>query len=137
MFTSQNFYFYREMPLAELKNKYRKLSSIEKARSGWEDEYEVSSKQVYPNNDNICITVQLVSLCTNVYQNNSTDTDSLYKLFHENVMLHYYIFFVLIHSIDFCLFNCLLNLRHVNLYILNSLYKGFVCVLLLFHRVVR
>ncbi|KAH9676917.1 protein FORGETTER 1 [Citrus sinensis] len=35
----------REMPLAELKNKYRKLSSIEKARSGWEDEYEVSSKQ--------------------------------------------------------------------------------------------
>lgn len=35
----------REMPLAELKNKYRKLSSIEKAHSGWEDEYEVSSKQ--------------------------------------------------------------------------------------------
>lgn len=35
----------REMPLAELKNKYRKLSSMEKARSGWEDEYEVSSKQ--------------------------------------------------------------------------------------------
>lgn len=35
----------REMPLAELKNKYRKLSSIEKALSGWEDEYEVSSKQ--------------------------------------------------------------------------------------------
>lgn len=57
MFTSQNFYFYREMPLAELKNKYRKLSSIEKAHSGWEDEYEVSSKQVYPNNDNIRITV--------------------------------------------------------------------------------
>ncbi|KAI5574605.1 hypothetical protein BDE02_10G155400 [Populus trichocarpa] len=35
----------REMPLAELKNKYRKLLSLEKARSGWEDEYEVSSKQ--------------------------------------------------------------------------------------------
>ncbi|OMO68935.1 Protein strawberry notch-like protein [Corchorus capsularis] len=35
----------REMPLAELKNKYRKISSLDKARSGWEDEYEVSSKQ--------------------------------------------------------------------------------------------
>ncbi|XP_030965429.1 protein FORGETTER 1 isoform X1 [Quercus lobata] len=35
----------REMTLSELKNKYRKLSSLEKARSGWEDEYEVSSKQ--------------------------------------------------------------------------------------------
>ncbi|KAL0398948.1 UNVERIFIED_CONTAM: protein FORGETTER 1 [Sesamum radiatum] len=35
----------REMPLAELKDKYRKLSALEKARSGWEDEYEVSSKQ--------------------------------------------------------------------------------------------
>ncbi|KAK3042673.1 hypothetical protein RJ639_000925 [Escallonia herrerae] len=35
----------REMPLAELKDKYRKISSLEKARSGWEDEYEVSSKQ--------------------------------------------------------------------------------------------
>jgi hypothetical protein len=34
------------MSLAELKNKYRKISSLEKARSGWEDEYEVSSKQV-------------------------------------------------------------------------------------------
>lgn len=34
------------MSLAEVKNKYRKLSSLEKARSGWEDEYEVSSKQV-------------------------------------------------------------------------------------------
>lgn len=34
------------MPLAELKNKYRKISSLEKARSGWEDEFEVSSKQV-------------------------------------------------------------------------------------------
>ncbi|KAI3456640.1 hypothetical protein Pfo_013303 [Paulownia fortunei] len=35
----------REMPLAELKDKYRKLSSSERARNGWEDEYEVSSKQ--------------------------------------------------------------------------------------------
>ncbi|KDP27422.1 hypothetical protein JCGZ_20832 [Jatropha curcas] len=35
----------REMPLAELKNKYRKISSTEKAQSGWEEEYEVSSKQ--------------------------------------------------------------------------------------------
>lgn len=37
----------REMPLAELKNKYRKMVSGEKARSCWEDEYEVSSKQVW------------------------------------------------------------------------------------------
>ncbi|KAF7141961.1 hypothetical protein RHSIM_Rhsim06G0106300 [Rhododendron simsii] len=35
----------REMPLAELKNKYRRILELEKARSGWEDEYEVSSKQ--------------------------------------------------------------------------------------------
>lgn len=35
----------REMPLAELKGKYRKTSSLEKARSGWEAEYTVSSKQ--------------------------------------------------------------------------------------------
>ncbi|GAV64893.1 PHD domain-containing protein/Helicase_C_4 domain-containing protein/AAA_34 domain-containing protein [Cephalotus follicularis] len=35
----------REMPLPELKNKYRKMSSLQKARNGWEDEYEVSSKQ--------------------------------------------------------------------------------------------
>ncbi|CAO2826033.1 unnamed protein product [Amaranthus hypochondriacus] len=35
----------REMPLSELKAKYRKISSLEKAHSGWEDEYEVSSKQ--------------------------------------------------------------------------------------------
>ncbi|KAL0443104.1 UNVERIFIED_CONTAM: protein FORGETTER 1 [Sesamum latifolium] len=35
----------REMPLVELKDKYRKLSALEKAHSGWEDEYEVSSKQ--------------------------------------------------------------------------------------------
>ncbi|PSR92586.1 Protein strawberry notch like [Actinidia chinensis var. chinensis] len=35
----------REMPLSELKSKYRKISALEKARSGWEDEYEVSSKQ--------------------------------------------------------------------------------------------
>ncbi|XP_052207187.1 protein FORGETTER 1 [Diospyros lotus] len=35
----------REMPLVELNNKYRKISSLEKAHNGWEDEYEVSSKQ--------------------------------------------------------------------------------------------
>nr|XP_028958709.1 protein FORGETTER 1 isoform X3 [Malus domestica] len=35
----------REMPLSELKSKYRKTSTVEKARGGWEDEYEVSSKQ--------------------------------------------------------------------------------------------
>ncbi|XP_075083087.1 protein FORGETTER 1-like isoform X4 [Nicotiana tabacum] len=35
----------REMPLAQLKDKYRKLSSLEKARRGWEDEYDVSLKQ--------------------------------------------------------------------------------------------
>ncbi|KAF6136594.1 hypothetical protein GIB67_016050 [Kingdonia uniflora] len=35
----------REMPLAELKNKYKKISSLDTACKGWEDEYEVSSKQ--------------------------------------------------------------------------------------------
>lgn len=35
----------REMPLSELKSKYRKVSSLEKAQTGWEEEYEVSSKQ--------------------------------------------------------------------------------------------
>ncbi|KAL6567599.1 udp-glycosyltransferase [Orobanche gracilis] len=35
----------REMPLAELKDKYRKLSSSERARNGWEEEYGASSKQ--------------------------------------------------------------------------------------------
>ncbi|KHN35773.1 Protein strawberry notch like 1 [Glycine soja] len=35
----------REMPLSELKSKYRKISSLEKAQSGWEEEYKVSSKQ--------------------------------------------------------------------------------------------
>lgn len=35
------------MPLSELKSKYRKVSSLEKAQTGWEEEYEVSSKQVY------------------------------------------------------------------------------------------
>lgn len=35
----------REMPVAELKSKYRKVSSIEKANKGWAEEYEVSSKQ--------------------------------------------------------------------------------------------
>ncbi|PSS06282.1 Protein strawberry notch like [Actinidia chinensis var. chinensis] len=35
----------REMPLSELKSKYRKILALEKAHTGWEDEYEVSSKQ--------------------------------------------------------------------------------------------
>ncbi|XP_045800406.1 protein FORGETTER 1-like isoform X2 [Trifolium pratense] len=35
----------REMPLSELKSKYRKVSSLEKAQTGWEEEYDVSSKQ--------------------------------------------------------------------------------------------
>ncbi|KAA0054722.1 protein strawberry notch [Cucumis melo var. makuwa] len=35
----------REMSLSELRNKYRKTSSLEKARNGWEDEYDISSKQ--------------------------------------------------------------------------------------------
>ncbi|CAL0333656.1 unnamed protein product [Lupinus luteus] len=35
----------REMPLSELKTKYRKVSSLEKAQTGWEEEYEISSKQ--------------------------------------------------------------------------------------------
>lgn len=35
----------REMPLSELRTKYRKISSLEKARSGWEDEYEISCRQ--------------------------------------------------------------------------------------------
>lgn len=34
------------MSLAELKEKYRRLSALEKARSGWEGEYDASSKQV-------------------------------------------------------------------------------------------
>ncbi|KAF3325766.1 protein strawberry notch 1 [Carex littledalei] len=35
----------REMPLAELKSKYRKASSIEKVSKGWQEEYDTSSKQ--------------------------------------------------------------------------------------------
>ncbi|KAL5214680.1 hypothetical protein ABZP36_003832 [Zizania latifolia] len=35
----------REMPLTELKGKYRKVSSIEKISKGWQDEYDASSKQ--------------------------------------------------------------------------------------------
>ncbi|KAG6605360.1 Protein FORGETTER 1, partial [Cucurbita argyrosperma subsp. sororia] len=35
----------REMSLSELRSKYRKTPSLEKARSGWEDEYDISSKQ--------------------------------------------------------------------------------------------
>lgn len=34
------------MHIAELKDKYRKTLSLEKAHIGWKDEYEVSSKQV-------------------------------------------------------------------------------------------
>lgn len=36
----------REMSLTELNNKYRKVTSLEKAGKGWEYEYKVSSKQV-------------------------------------------------------------------------------------------
>lgn len=50
------------MTLSELKNKYRKLTSLEKARSGWEDEYEVSSKQVSILNSDIFITIMLTFL---------------------------------------------------------------------------
>ncbi|KAF5195402.1 strawberry notch-like protein [Thalictrum thalictroides] len=35
----------REMPLDEVKNKYRKITSVEKACKGWEDEYILSSTQ--------------------------------------------------------------------------------------------
>lgn len=35
----------REMSITELKDKYRKTMSVEKAQIGWKDEYEVSSKQ--------------------------------------------------------------------------------------------
>ncbi|KAF3772056.1 strawberry notch protein [Nymphaea thermarum] len=35
----------REMPLEELQSKYRKVSSLEKAQKGWQEEYEISSKQ--------------------------------------------------------------------------------------------
>ncbi|KAG0494616.1 hypothetical protein HPP92_005610 [Vanilla planifolia] len=35
----------REMPLSELKSKYRKISSIEKANEGWKEEYELSAQQ--------------------------------------------------------------------------------------------
>ncbi|KAB8107804.1 hypothetical protein EE612_042820, partial [Oryza sativa] len=36
----------REMPLVELKSKYRKVSSIDKIGNGWQEEYDASSKQV-------------------------------------------------------------------------------------------
>lgn len=39
-------FYCREMPLTELKSKYRKVSSIEKVNKGWQDEYDASSKQV-------------------------------------------------------------------------------------------
>lgn len=35
------------MNLAELTLKYSKVSSLKEAQIGWENEYEVSSKQVY------------------------------------------------------------------------------------------
>lgn len=53
------------MPLSELKSKYRKISSLEKAQSGWEEEYEVSSKQVY-------FFIKLLSLFVN-FQGNQFD----------------------------------------------------------------
>ncbi|GJN26502.1 hypothetical protein PR202_gb14436 [Eleusine coracana subsp. coracana] len=36
----------REMPLTELKSKYRKVSSIDKVSKGWQEEYDASSKQI-------------------------------------------------------------------------------------------
>nr|CAB3482436.1 unnamed protein product [Digitaria exilis] len=36
----------REMPLVELKSKYRKVSSVDKIGKGWQEEYDASSKQV-------------------------------------------------------------------------------------------
>ncbi|EMS67852.1 Protein strawberry notch-like protein 1 [Triticum urartu] len=50
----------REMPLSELKGKYRKVSSIDKVSKGWQDEYDVSSKQVYQNHKRIRV-VRLVT----------------------------------------------------------------------------
>ncbi|KAK3121295.1 hypothetical protein QOZ80_8BG0650290 [Eleusine coracana subsp. coracana] len=35
----------REMPLVELKSKYRKISSIDKIGKGWQEEYDAASKQ--------------------------------------------------------------------------------------------
>ncbi|CAA6668669.1 unnamed protein product [Spirodela intermedia] len=35
----------REMPYSELKSKYRKVSSIENAHAGWQDEYDISCRQ--------------------------------------------------------------------------------------------
>ncbi|WVZ94507.1 hypothetical protein U9M48_040390 [Paspalum notatum var. saurae] len=36
----------REMPLVELKSKYRKVSSVDKIGKGWQEEYDTSSNQV-------------------------------------------------------------------------------------------
>ncbi|PPS10462.1 hypothetical protein GOBAR_AA10188 [Gossypium barbadense] len=56
----------REMTLAELKNKYRRISLLEKARRGWEDEYEVSSKQI------LCLTQQSTyTICMDPAKNRS------------------------------------------------------------------
>ncbi|RLN03180.1 hypothetical protein C2845_PM13G05560 [Panicum miliaceum] len=35
----------REMPLVELKSKFRKVSSVDKVGKGWQEEYDASSKQ--------------------------------------------------------------------------------------------
>ena len=35
----------KEMPLAELEGKYKKVSSADKTGEGWQEEYDVSSKQ--------------------------------------------------------------------------------------------
>ncbi|RCV35324.1 hypothetical protein SETIT_7G231900v2 [Setaria italica] len=35
----------RDMPLTELKSKYRKVSSMDKVSKGWQEEYDASSKQ--------------------------------------------------------------------------------------------
>lgn len=37
---------HREMSITELKDKYRETVSLEKAHSGWKNEYEVASQQV-------------------------------------------------------------------------------------------
>lgn len=44
--TSYHSIVLREMPLVELKSKYRKVSSIDKIEKGWQEEYDVASKQV-------------------------------------------------------------------------------------------
>ena len=36
----------REMAYSELKSRYQKVSSIENAQTGWEEEYDISCSQV-------------------------------------------------------------------------------------------